>query len=251
MRSSLAFLIVVTLWGAPGLAQGIPFPGSDGYDFSAQDVTVGMGESFSLPILIETTAPVTNLGLYATNDPGRCAPTTFQPGAGVLAYEAEHGSIPCDVGISPDHVFVAMGFYGMPYESDVYGAELFILTYQVTATQPGTTTIELLNAYTMLPEATVTVTIVDAPTEFVRGDLDGDGTCSIADAVNVLQLAFVPGHTTDCWDSADVDDSGAVDLTDAVRLLQMLFVEPGAMPESCGLDGSADSLPDCQRDNCS
>ena len=40
MRGSFAFLVAVTLWGAPCLAQGIPFPGQGTFTLSAEDVTV-------------------------------------------------------------------------------------------------------------------------------------------------------------------------------------------------------------------
>lgn len=242
-------MILAILWGVPCRAQ-FTLPGVEEFDVTAADITVAVGQSFSLPIMIETDDPVTWLGLFVNNDPSQCEPTIFEPGAGVLGYEAQHGSVPCDVGISPDHVFISMGGFFPPYDSDVYGSELIVLEYQITAAEPGTTTVEILDAYTMLPAATVTVTIVDEASRFVRGDLDGDSSCTVADVINLLQLTFVAGETTDCWDSADVDDNGSIDIADTVRLLQELFGEPSTLMEPCNLDETSDTLPECERTDC-
>ena len=243
-------LVLLTLGLSFGTSVRAQLPGQAEFDVVADDMTVEVGEAFTLPIHVVTDTPTGWLALYITNDAGVCQPIAFEPGAGPIQYEATHGAFPCDVGILPDHVFVSMQFLPIPYDSQVYGTEFVRLDYQGTATQPGTTTIEILDAYTFAPKATVAVTVVPEPVEFVRGDVDGDGLCTIGDAIGVLELVFLPGGGTDCWDAADVEDDGALNIADAIRLLQTLFVEPGGAPETCAIDETSDALPACERDTC-
>ncbi len=87
--------------------------------------------------------------------------------------------------------------------------------------------------------------------QFIRGDVDGDGVFSIADAINILLYLFVTGpETLDCLDAADVDDNGAVNIGDAIGLLNFLFGNglPPAPPwRSPGTDPTEDDALDCRR----
>jgi len=55
--------------------------------------------------------------------------------------------------------------------------------------------------------------------EFVRGDMNGDGSATTADAHYLLSWLFRGGAAVECRSASDVDDNGTVNLTDAVRLL--------------------------------
>ncbi|MEM7234920.1 MAG: VCBS repeat-containing protein, partial [Planctomycetota bacterium] len=80
---------------------------------------------------------------------------------------------------------------------------------------------------------------------FRRGDIDGNGTLSLTDAISVLQFLFQGGTIPACPDAADTDDDGAIVLTDPIRLLTHLFLAgppPEAPGPSCGIDPTADSL---------
>jgi hypothetical protein len=80
------------------------------------------------------------------------------------------------------------------------------------------------------------------PTPFHRGDPDGDGRISVADAVGLLLFLFLAGTSPGCLDAADLDDDGRLDTTDAVLILRWLFLggsapaPPGPPPGPCGPD---------------
>src|SRR5262245_23219169 len=75
---------------------------------------------------------------------------------------------------------------------------------------------------------------------FIRGDVDGNRTHDVTDAVLLLNHLFLGNPTSlECDDAADVDDTGALELTDAVYLLNFLFLggESPLQPfPRCGLD---------------
>ncbi|HIA28099.1 MAG TPA: hypothetical protein EYN79_08330 [Planctomycetes bacterium] len=85
---------------------------------------------------------------------------------------------------------------------------------------------------------------------FRRGDINGDGSVNIADAVTVLNALFVPGsQQPECDDSADANDDGGINIADAVSLLNSLFLPgsplpPDPGPFDCGIDPTDDGL-DC------
>ena len=84
-----------------------------------------------------------------------------------------------------------------------------------------------------------------APTPFLRGDSDGDGARTVADAVLVLKYLFQNAVLPDCLDGADTNDDGRLSLVDPITLLQHTL---GRGPElaapfvACGLDPSDDAL---------
>ncbi len=90
---------------------------------------------------------------------------------------------------------------------------------------------------------------------FRRGDVDGDGQLSIADAVLVVQLVAGRIGGDDpraaCLDAFDADDDGALRLADAVALLGYQFARdappPAPFPD-CGVDETVDEL-DCPIDS--
>jgi len=80
--------------------------------------------------------------------------------------------------------------------------------------------------------------------DFMRGDINEDGSVNIADGVNMLDYMFVSGFTY-CVDANDIDDDGDVNVTDAVNLFGYLFsgASPPAAPFTvCGPDPTPDSL---------
>ena len=82
--------------------------------------------------------------------------------------------------------------------------------------------------------------------EFVRGDINRDGGCDIADAIKLLEFLFVDGACS-CMDACDCNDDGAVDIADAICKLSFLFSggpPPPAPYPGCGLDPTPDNL-DC------
>lgn len=80
--------------------------------------------------------------------------------------------------------------------------------------------------------------------DFLRGDVNEDGSVNIADGVNMLSYMFSGGFTY-CEDSNDINDDGAINVADAVNLFGYLFSgasEPAAPFTLCGPDPTNDSL---------
>lgn len=86
-----------------------------------------------------------------------------------------------------------------------------------------------------------------APSRFLRGDSNGDGTFDVSDVLFTLASIFVPGAPPPgCPDAADANDDGGVDISDAIFSLAALFI-PGSpsLPTpsgACGFDPTTDSL---------
>lgn len=82
-------------------------------------------------------------------------------------------------------------------------------------------------------------------TQFIRGDVNSDGTMNISDAVFSLVCQFAEGPKPDCLKAADLDDDGQLDLGDPVYGLNYLFADGPEPPPpfgGCGDDPTADSL---------
>jgi hypothetical protein len=84
--------------------------------------------------------------------------------------------------------------------------------------------------------------VSSASRPFRRGDPDGDGRSSVADAISVLLFLFLSGPTPGCLEAADIDDDGRIDAADPISLLRWLFLqgppprEPGPPSLPCGRD---------------
>jgi hypothetical protein len=92
---------------------------------------------------------------------------------------------------------------------------------------------------------TVVVLLGTLGGEFLRGDVEPDGTRNITDAVTLLSYLFLDGEAPACADVADTNDDGGVTLTDAVYLLNFLFLGgprlPAPFPEA-GQDPTVDTV---------
>ena len=90
------------------------------------------------------------------------------------------------------------------------------------------------------------VSPIHADSMFVRGNVNGDASANLADAVAMLEYSFSSG-SLNCFDAADVNDDGSINLADPIYLLNYLFVggpPPVAPFPECGADCTADAL-DC------
>jgi len=119
---------------------------------------------------------------------------------------------------------------------------------------PSTVTLScrsLLSWGPLLVLLTLVCRDVSADDEFIRGDVNGDATCNLSDAIEIVRYLFQGSGQISCLDSADADDDGKVRLTDAIYLLNGLFRNGISMPEVCETDGTLDELPDCTgNDSC-
>ena len=77
---------------------------------------------------------------------------------------------------------------------------------------------------------------------FHRGDPDGDGRLSVADAISDLLFLFLAGPPPGCLESGDFDDNGHIDIADPILILRWLFLggsapaPPGPPSAACGRD---------------
>ena len=68
--------------------------------------------------------------------------------------------------------------------------------------------------------ATCAVTVVEAPDELL-GDIDGNGTVDIDDAILLFQHSVLPDiYQIEYKGNIDFDKNGAVDIDDAILLFQ-------------------------------
>jgi hypothetical protein len=83
--------------------------------------------------------------------------------------------------------------------------------------------------------------------DFLRGDVDGDGTAAtIQDAMRIVPYL---NPLPECMDAADANDDGVVNIVDLVHILAYMSNQgpppPDPGPFSCGPDPTDDNL-DCQ-----
>ena len=94
--------------------------------------------------------------------------------------------------------------------------------------------------------------LVSTVANFKRGDINGDGSSNIGDAISLLDFLFT-GGTCDCMDACDVNDDGAVNIADAIYKLDYLFTggpaPPDPGPDNCGPDPTDDAL-ECEGTPC-
>ncbi|MBN1422174.1 MAG: ETX/MTX2 family pore-forming toxin [Planctomycetes bacterium] len=89
---------------------------------------------------------------------------------------------------------------------------------------------------------------------FMRGDTDGDGTYTIGDGIQVLEMLFADrtAFTSNCMDTGDLDDNGQFTVGDAIWLFNYLFTEgplkkPPYLPaDVCGVDPTPDTSLGCE-----
>ncbi len=94
--------------------------------------------------------------------------------------------------------------------------------------------------------------------DFLRGDVNTDGTLSVADMIQLERALFESAGLPTCLDAADVNDDGVVNISDSVNLLIMFFhssfgqtpipfVTPPEPFPAPGGDPTNDDLLDCER----
>lgn len=82
------------------------------------------------------------------------------------------------------------------------------------------------------------------PAQFVRGDVDGDGSVNISDVVRILDASLsARGAQLECGDAADTDDTGTVNVQDAIHVLHYLF-QGGPPPVPPFPQDGTDATPD-------
>ena len=90
--------------------------------------------------------------------------------------------------------------------------------------------------------------------EFIRGDVNGDGSLKLDDAIMMIDFLFQSGPALPCLSAADTDGNNAFDgLLDVVFLLDAIFLEstpPPAPYPDCGLEPDTTPVLGCNEPSC-
>ncbi|MFQ5653348.1 MAG: dockerin type I domain-containing protein [Planctomycetota bacterium] len=230
------------------------------YVLRVTDAAGAQGEIVDVSVLLDNTGdPITSLSLSVCHDPADLLVVGALPGAAVVQSNpeflavtlfADGWSIALVMSFSPPFNAIAPGI----------NLEMAIASYEILPPGPGSTILEICSAdigTTGGPVVPVTqsgvITIVTPGTPlFRRGDINGDGDVTIADAIFIIYMIFIwPPFTPDCFDAADVNDDGTTNIADPIGLLVYLFLSgniPPPGPIDCGPDPTPDVLPACDYD---
>ncbi len=132
-----------------------------------------------------------------------------------------------------------------PYDGGTREQNLFSLFGPLTSPPDPVSLITTMSGQLVGPGTLGTFTFERLGIEFVRGDVNADGSFNIADAVASLAALFSGAGPLTCDDAADLNDDGAVDVADPVSALASLFSaapSPVTPFPDCGLDATADPL---------
>jgi PKD repeat protein len=129
-----------------------------------------------------------------------------------LAYAWEFGDTGTGTGATATHSFAAVGDY----------------VVKLTVTDKCGLT----------AEATKTISVKPAGTEFKRGDTNASGELNIADPVYLLSYLFADGAAMTCMETGDCNNDGDLNIADPIALLGYLFADNPPLPDpfDCGLD---------------
>lgn len=243
-------LLGLPLTAAANRTIASPLPGDGTLALTIGDDDVDPGPTFSLDIALTDPAPVERLELSLGGDASIFRFISLDLGAGIEAYRNATGVSPRVTGSFGGSELGLTITFDVPYKAAEHGAEILSVKTRIDRVQ---------GVYTLPWQAATdqnhtrgeaTVTVGSPGPAFVRGDVNGDGTIDISDAVNLLSAITDGGFTLDCEDASDIDDGGAIDIGDAVRLLGGLFVDPGVLTPGCHFDTTPDSFQPCDRDSC-
>ena len=151
-----------------------------------------------------------------------------------------------DTSVSPPAVLSAARWRTYSWLAEGIGVVAVILSpfsADDSIPAPGFTTAQTLE---------LLVDFTPAPTgpQFVRGEINGDGTYNVSDAVGVIRHV-VGVAPADCEAAADLDDDGTVSISDALYSLRYLFNRgpaPAAPFPECGSDPTEDLA--CEIEGC-
>ena len=98
-------------------------------------------------------------------------------------------------------------------------------------------------------DKTVTCVFIDEQklqSEFLRGDVDGNGGVDLSDPINNLKFQILGTFEPGCMDALDFNDTGVIDISDSIDSLTFQFLggvpPPDPGKDSCGADPTDDDL---------
>jgi hypothetical protein len=186
-------------------------------------------------------------GFNNTNfkDITECGSTTdnscSEPGAGFISAIILATTVPAEIPLGTSTL--ARMTYRLERGAASESGVLLELTERLAVRNSRPTRIVLtINGRSARPRALVDGLVFGSGNPFHRGDPDGDGRLSVADAALLLLFLFLAGPAPGCLDAGDADDDGRIDATDPVLILRWLFrggsapAPPGPPPAPCGPD---------------
>ncbi len=223
----------------------------------------------SVSVMLDNMEDVWGVSLGLISDPLFLVPSEILPGASLVALGID-GSLPGanlapaptpsgERGITWAAVFMRNGeLAALPPGAD---QEIVRIVYRAAST--GTSmlrfsgdlgeppvALEVSVGFPSIPRMPATI---DGETAmvgvcFVRGDVDGNGRCSINDPIRIFQYLFC-GASVNCLDSADANDDGNIGIVDPIFLIDYLFRMGPTPPlpfSTSGPDPTEDAL-DCRK----
>lgn len=132
-----------------------------------------------------------------------------------------------------------------PYDGGTRAQNSFALFGPLTTPPDSITLITSASGQLIGPDSLGTFTFERVGQEFVRGDVNADGSFNIADAIASLGSLFSGAAPPSCQSAADVNDDGNVDISDPISALANLFSggpNPPAPFPTCAQDPTKDAL---------
>ncbi len=176
--------------------------------------------------------------------PGAMLEGTIVSGGGSMASPPIAAAIPVALF---DAIPAPFPFDGFPFNYDTMTEVLSFLGVNADVDLDGDTVPDAYSVEFVLSFVSCQIIYPVLGTNFLRGDVNDDGSLDIGDGVNLLAYLFTGGTEPGCLDGADTNDDGQVNIADAVLVLSHLFTggPPPAIPfSSCGIDPT-DDLLDC------
>ena len=213
--------------------------------YTAEDVTAPAGSLTFVGIILDSAA-AGECGGFTTSvchPAGDLSVIEINPGSATAGMNGGSGPefLQTEVlsnGITASAVFGLTVTLNLPAAD---GQEIWAVTYSVAASPaPGTvlpltfcdngnpivTNLVANAAAAMVPiqnDGSITVTAVQGPPEFIRGDTNGDGQVSITDALILFSEIFGSTATSVCPRSGDVNADDQRDISDVISLLEALL----------------------------
>ncbi len=259
LRAVLALGITLLI---PALLSGQnnpnPAPPGTELGMTIEDVTVQPGTVFELVVHLDNPNPIGDwVFAMDSSSPANCQFLVTNVGSGIDAYTVANGTLPpgqCDIFTNTTDILAIMMFAPAPYQSSVYGSEVYRITCVAGMTPGGVTLPWLCSSAVGHSAGEVVVTIVNPPVseepDLMRGDVNMDTVCNLTDAINLLDYLYIGNFVAPCADACDLDDSGSVNLGDAINLLSGLFGSGFVLEDTCQADSTPDVLTDCLGSNC-
>ena len=145
-----ATLLFSTVLATSASGQNFPFPfppiGGGDFQYSIEDTTTELGETFDLVISVAADDVAMQGGFNLSVEPADLFISGWTPGAGLQSYLDANGPIGCDE-FNTGSTLGTFFFFNAPYDAAVHGTELVRVQCLAIAQAEGTTTVNLTDSF--------------------------------------------------------------------------------------------------------